>query len=94
MTQGQVRVTGQGQTITRNDQQLKSPPCLHFEGHWPNPYSEDEAKAQAAEVLKELDTHTGDDELLTGLAGGPPNPCGPHKIITLDETLTTTEAAT
>lgn len=50
----------------------------------PGPYTESEARQRAAEIITEFDTHGGDDTAYAGTPTGPPNPCGPHKIIEQD----------
>lgn len=54
---------------------------LHFN---PGPYTEQQARQRASEIIKEFDEHGGNNTATPGSFTGPPNPCGPHKIIELE----------
>lgn len=86
-------IIGKGYTFDENGE-IK--PCRHNELEFnPGPYSDEHvrkynlpyesgeafARARAAEILIEFDTHGGDNNAVPGSPEGPPNPCGPHRII-------------
>lgn len=51
--------------------------CTHNTLAWnPGPYTEEYARQRAAEIIKEFDTHGGDDSAVAGSPEGPPNGCG------------------
>lgn len=59
--------------------------CVHNTlGFDPGPYTEAEARTRAAEIVDEFDTHGGDDTAYPGSPTGPPNPCGPHRIVEVE----------